>query len=107
MIFYFNRKTGQRVSKSTWTRSRAHLEVGQRGKYVRRSSLGSQGKSQRSATRTNENPESTSETPSQILSYRDFEKIAEKKLASKLAKRQRENLENFDDGVEYETGVDY
>jgi len=33
MVFYFNRDTGRRVSKSTWKRNKAHGGT----KYVRRS----------------------------------------------------------------------
>lgn len=109
-VFYFNRETGRRVSKSTWKRS--HAQGGT--KYVRRSSKGSAEGASTKPTGENsprgEVPGKTgpgygasSSAPLTWEQYRD----RMKELERKARKKQLDSLDDFDNGIEYETGVDY
>jgi len=106
VIFYFNRETGQRVSKSTWTRSKA--QGGSR--YVRRSiEERSEGRKNSRAKQGKENdkerihPAHTG-TPSQApRTYQEWQEAAQKKFKKRI---QQDDFD-YDDGIEYETGVDY
>ena len=98
MIFYFDRQTGQRVKKSTWTRSKA--QGGSR--YVRRSSGPGQPKNPPKGSKPSDG--SSERTPSQApRTYQEYKAYFEK-----LSKRRRRQIEEDDfSGSEYETGVDY
>lgn len=110
MIFYFDRETGKRVSKAKWARSKSHGGT----RYVRRSALstpkaatkGSPGGVR--ATPPMSAPPATQGAigPSEIpRTWQDWEKQAREK-ASKRGGVPYDYFD-FDNGVEYETGVDY
>jgi hypothetical protein len=108
MIFYFDRRTGKRVSESTWKRSKA------RGgsRFVRRNSEPRQpknpaktGKDLAGKATPVDSAGSGAPIPSQNpRTYQEW-----KDYFQKLPKRTLRRLEDEDlyDGPEYETGVDY
>lgn len=98
MTFYFNRETGQRVSKATWTRSHAHGGT----RFVRRS--GKPSKAEKSSAPepiSGDNGPTPSQSPRTYQEYLDYYRS--------LSKRKRRQIEEYEDyeGPEYETGVDY
>src|SRR5277367_3950887 len=102
MTFYFERATGKRVTKSTWTRS--HAQGGTR--FVRRSARGSErGQPKNPPAGKGGGSVAPSPTPSQNpRTYQEW-----KDYFQKLSKRTRRRIEEQEDfeGPEYETGVDY
>lgn len=102
MTFYFNRETGQRVSKSTWTRSKAHGG----SRFVRRSAKESKATTQVTPANLGAGEGASPKTgPSQSLrTWQDWENEAPKRLKKKSL--YSEDF-NYDNGVEYGTGVDY
>ena len=107
MIFYFDRQTGHRVSKSTWTRSKAHGG----SRYVRRGTRSTPKEDTRSGSKPLATDNKPSESSTQGVSssqaprtWQDYEKQAREKL--KKRGRMPEDFD-FDNGIEYETGVDY
>ena len=103
-VFYFNRETGQRVSRSTWKRS--HAQGGTR--FVRRSSGPGQPKNPvKPETKNIQGDTTGSSVPTPSQNPRTYQEW--KDYFQKLPKRTRRRLEEEDsfDGPEYETGVDY
>lgn len=99
MTFYFNRETGQRVSKETWKRS--HAQGGTR--FVRRGTTRSVAPKKEKETvpeRGATPPLAPSQSP---RTWQEWKAQAEKKFKKKI----QQNDFDFDNGVEYETGVDY
>lgn len=100
MIFYFDRETGKRVSKATWSRSKSHGG----SRYVRRRSEPRQTKNPPKVGKNTppgggSSAPSPSETPRTWQEYQAFVKANEKK-------RRRFYDEDFE-GIEYESSVDY
>lgn len=110
MTFYFDRETGKRVSKAKWARSKSHGGT----RYVRRRATPSpkaatkgNATSAGAAPLSNEPPATQgsiapSETP---RTWQEWEKQAREKIKRRGGVPY--DLFDFDNGVEYETGVDY
>jgi hypothetical protein len=107
MTFYFNRETGQRVSKSTWKRS--HAQGGTR--FVRRSESSTPTRKHKesakpkaigidSGTTVQTGKTAPSQNPRTWKEYQD-------NATKKFKKRIQSDDFDYDSGVEYETGVDY
>jgi hypothetical protein len=106
-VFYFDRETGKRVSKATWSRSKSHGG----SRYVRRGTRSTprEGTPRGKARVAPSSPlsPSTQGAPSSAeapRTWQDYEKQAREKL-----KKRGKLYDDFDydNGVEYETGVDY
>lgn len=100
MTFYFNRETGQRVSKSTWARSKAHGGT----RFVRRSTPKEQTlapSEHKAESLTPFSGTTPSQNPHTYQEYLDYFRS--------LSKRRRRQIEEYEEyeGPEYETGVDY
>lgn len=102
MIFYFERATGKRVSEATWKRSKA--QGGSR--FVRRSGEPRQPKNpvKPEAPIQGDNTGSSAPAPSQ--NPRSFEEW-QNQSRKKFKKKADQDFFDYDDGREYETGVDY
>lgn len=108
MIFYFNRETGRRVSRSTWARSKSHGG----SRYVRRSALSTPKGETKGRGKSADHGKSIAPPPTQGAigpsetprTWQDWEKQAREKT-----KKRGQYVDDFDydNGVEYETGVDY
>jgi hypothetical protein len=107
MTFYFERSTGKRVSESTWKRSKA--QGGSR--FVRRSATPTPREDRERGSKAlipHNNPAQSSlqgtSAPSQSpRTYQEWQEQARKKFKKHI---QYDDFD-FDNGVEYETGVDY
>lgn len=105
MTFYFERSTGKRVSESTWKRSKA--QGGSR--FVRRSATpspreGTRKKRTRPISADTSEPSTQGLPPSQSpRTYQEYQEQSQKKFK----KKAYPGYFDYDDGREYETGVDY
>lgn len=93
MFYYLNRETGRRASRDTWKRSHAQGS----SRYVRRISKAGQSTAL-TENGTSVNKPSPSEAP---RSFNDYQRELQRQ------KKFRDFDFDFDNGAEYETGVDY
>lgn len=101
MIRYYDQKTGKRVSKETWQRSKAHGG----SRYVRRGS-----KASKKIEGTARSSEDSRAVASGSTSSKEPRTFAEWQVeAKKRFKKKGRDYDDFDydNGIEYETGVDY
>jgi hypothetical protein len=107
MNYYLDTKTGRRVSRSTWARSKAHGG----SRYVRKRSGGTKpppggGKP---PGRPPGGPGGGSEGGAEAApkTWEEYKRYVEEMILSKLKRRQiYDEAEPFD-GPEFDTGVDY